>query len=478
MKTRSALFLTAFITLFVASISLYILTPYETQAAAATFTVTGSVSLSQVTQGSTLGLNIKVKNVTTKTQLTDMIVTLTDPTGKVVYTKTWAAQSFPASIELPFSTSYTAAVSAVTGRYLVGVKLQTAARANIYSTRTSIYYTNSSLTNFQVVAPSVTTPIAASSSIYWGVWMDGVPWDMSKLSALESSVNKGASIIHFGQPWMHNGGYYNFPTSIMESVRLHGSIPLVDWASWDYCCGPDQSQWKLSNIYNGTYDAFIKQWATDAKAWNHPLFLRFDHEMNGWWQFPWAEQINGNQPGDFVKAWKHVHDIFTQVGATNVTWVWSPNVISAKTTSLASLYPGDTYVDWLAIDGYNWGTDYGNVWQSFSQVFAPTYTALSQLAPGKPIMLAETGSSENGGSKAAWINDALKTQLPLNFPMIKALVWFSWNAGDSNLSWPIDSSVTSLDAFKSAISSSYYAANTFTSLSPLVIQATPRVNLS
>ena len=479
MKPRSALFLIAFLTLFLAGISLYVFSPSETQAASATFTVAGSASLAQVTQGGTVGLSVTVKNNLTNRQTTDVVFTLTDPAGKAIYSKTWAAQNFAAGQTLTFSTAYPTAANATPGKYLLGVKLQTSTSSNLRSTRTTVYYTNAALTGFSVaapaaaVAPAPAPAPASASSIYWGVYMDGVPWDMPKLSAFESSVNKGASIVHFGQPWMHNGAYYYFPTSVMETVRLHGSIPMINWGSWDYSGGAIQSAWSLANVYNGTYDAFIQQYAIGAKAWNHPFFMRFDHEMNGWWQFPWAEQINGNQPGDYVKAWKHVHDIFTQVGATNVTWVWAPNVISSKTTPLASLYPGDAYVDWVAIDGYNWGTDHGNAWQSFSQVFTATYNALTQLAPGKPIMLAETSSSENGGSKADWIKDALQTQLPLNFPMIKALVWFNWNAGDSTLSWPVDSSLTSLAAFKSAMGSSYYAANTFTSLSPQVIKALP-----
>ena len=47
--------------------------------------------------------------------------------------------------------------------------------------------------------------------------------------------------------------------------------------------------------------------------------------MNGNW-FAWMEGVNGNQPGEYVAAWRHVHDIFTAVGATNVSWVWCPNV--------------------------------------------------------------------------------------------------------------------------------------------------------
>ena len=77
--------------------------------------------------------------------------------------------------------------------------------------------------------------------------------------------------------------------------------------------------------------------------------------MNGWWR-PWSEQANGNHPGEFVAAWRHVVDIFRAQGATNVTWVWCPNIVGPK-SQLTGLYPGDNYTDWVCMDGYNWGTD-------------------------------------------------------------------------------------------------------------------------
>lgn len=64
-------------------------------------------------------------------------------------------------------------------------------------------------------------------------------------------------------------------------------------------------------------------------------------------------------------------------------------------------------------DGYNYGTspshDVG--WESFYDLFKPTYDELQTLAPEKPVMIAETASTEDGGSKAAWITDALTVQL-------------------------------------------------------------------
>ena len=310
---------------------------------------------------------------------------------------------------------------------------------------------------------SVAATTGRTQRVYWGAYIDGGPWSPTKLATFESLTGKGLGIVHWGQPWWRNGAYARFDAVPMNAVRSHGSIPLLDWGSWDYSQGPNQPTFQLSDIISGNHDAFIKQWATDARNWGHPLFLRFDWEMNGNWSFPWSEQLNGNQPGQYVKAWRHVHDIFVQVGATNVTWVWNPNTDYPGATSLASLYPGDAYVDWTAMDGYNWGVDKGG-WQSFTQIFATTYAQLLQLAPTKPIMLGETASSEDGGSKAAWLTDALSVQLPQAFPKIKALVWMNWNCGDTALEWPLESSSASTAAAKIALASSYFASNQFATL--------------
>ncbi len=81
--------------------------------------------------------------------------------------------------------------------------------------------------------------------------------------------------------------------------------------------------------------------------------MRFNWEMNGRW-FPWSEGVNGNKSGEYVTAWRHVHDIFTAVGANKVTWVWCPNIDPNRIfLDLASQYPGDEYVDWTCLDGYN-----------------------------------------------------------------------------------------------------------------------------
>src|ERR1051326_8974654 len=192
----------------------------------------------------------------------------------------------------------------------------------------------------------------AAPSVYWGAYMDGAPFDTTAMDRFEADAGRKESIVHWGEPWQMNGQMMAFQTAQYEAVRLRGAIPMIDWLSWNLGAPIDDPNYSLARIYNGTYDSYIRTWATAAKAWGHPFFVRFDHEMNGNW-YPWSELRNGNHAGDFVRAWRHVHDIFTSVGATNATWVWTINGVFSTSIPLPGLYPGDSYVDWTGMDAYN-----------------------------------------------------------------------------------------------------------------------------
>ena len=307
--------------------------------------------------------------------------------------------------------------------------------------------------------------------VYWGARIGGdvfgagfgdAPWDAQTLSRFEADAGKKLSLLLWGQPWTTGGVPEPFRTALYESVRQHGAIPIVDWSPWELWAGgvPNQPDFQLGDIINGTYDGYIHDWAADAAAWGKPFFLRFAHEMNGSW-YPWSENANGNAAGEFAVAWRHVHDIFTAEGATNVSWVWSPNEIEGyRGIPFTRIYPGHAYVDWVGMSGYNWGT--ANGWRSFAKTFTNTYATLRTLAPAKPVMIAEIASAENGGAKAAWIRDAFQVQIPTKFPAVKAVVW--WNTGVELRTAPIESSASAQSAFAESIADPYFAAGRFSKL--------------
>ncbi|HEY3345226.1 MAG TPA: glycosyl hydrolase [Anaerolineaceae bacterium] len=341
--------------------------------------------------------------------------------------------------------------------------------------------TPSGLTSYFPIVLHSNPEAASASQIYWGANIaadtfglaGNPPYDMQPVSIFEAQTGKAISILHWEQRWQIGGQNDPFSPELMDAVRQHGAYSLLDWLSEDDSApNPDfnRPQYSLSHILDGSFDGYIRQWASDAKAWGYPFFLRFDYEMNGDW-LAWSERVNGNQAGQYVQAWRHVHDIFTQVGASNVTWVWCPNVLIPPqyTTPLQSLYPGNAYVDWTCMDGYNWGINPARrgSWQSFGQIFHDTYTQMMKIAPGKPMMLAEIASSEDGGNKAAWIRDALTVQIPHKYPRIKAVVWF--NVNRDGMDWVIETSPQAQSAFAAAIRSTVFTSNQYanTTQSPI-----------
>jgi hypothetical protein len=322
--------------------------------------------------------------------------------------------------------------------------------------------------------PEPAPSVPPADSMYWGAWIgkqltgEEAPWDMNAVSKFESSVGKQLSLVHFSSPFANCYSspckFYGLPTAAFENVRQAGAIPFFSWASSALPASKSQPDFQLSDVTAGTYDSYIRSFATSAKSWGHPFFLRFNWEMNGNW-FPWSESINGNGAGQYVAAWRHVHDIFASVGATNATWVWCPNIDpDNRWQNLKSIYPGDNYVDWTCLDGYNQGTmpSMPDRWRTFDQLFSSTYKKIvTEIAPSKPMVIGEVGSTEYGGSKSTWIKEMFQ-QLPASYPSVYGLIWFDkYTEGD----WPIDSSTGATQAFAEGIQRSAYVPDATSILS-------------
>lgn len=284
-----------------------------------------------------------------------------------------------------------------------------------------------------------TEPISAARLRFGVTTPDGLG-GTAQLDSLAKLVGESPSMV-----LVYSDFTLAAPIAGLETMRRRGQSVVITWEPWKWGAA-DRSPYALRNIIAGRFDSYVKTWAAALKKWGKPVTLRFAHEMNGNW-YPWAEGVNGNTTGQYVQAWRHVHDLFIAVGAKNVAWMWSPNVPYPGSTAMAGLYPGAAYVNTAALDGYNFGTSQtGSAWTDPHTLFAAGLRQLRTIAAHKPIVIGETASAEAGGSKQAWITSLLPylaTQ-----PDVTGFFWFDQ---DKETDWRLDSSTGSSAAFRAAL---------------------------
>lgn len=242
---------------------------------------------------------------------------------------------------------------------------------------------------------------------------------------------------------------------VIPAVRERGMTPMV---TWDPIQSNDPTAYTLAKIASGRHDTYILRAAREIAAYKQPVFIRLAPEMNGSWS-SWGAGVNGNTPQSYIAMWRHVVSIFRLAGATNARWVWSPNVRGTSSHAFQPYFPGDSWVNVVALDGYNMGTRLG-YWQSFTKLFGKSYEELAGLT-NLPMMIAETSSAEEGGSKAEWI-ESIPQSISTTMPRIRALIWFDRLTTENH--WRMNSSPSALTAFRNVAGSGFFSG----SLSPLL----------
>lgn len=289
------------------------------------------------------------------------------------------------------------------------------------------------VTGIEQALTDLTARVAAAERVALGAYIGGFPADLTALDAYDRLVGTPARLVM----WYEGDPTKTFSPTAPDAVIAHGAMPVITWNTWG---STPQS------IVAGTHDPYLHRYLADVAAWGKRVYLRPMWEMNGNW-YDWGFGKNGNTAADLVAAWRHIVNIGRAEGANGVRWVWCPNILPATGQTwgvpYAAIYPGDDYVDWLGLDGYNKGTTIG-IWRSFETTFRESYDSITSLS-GKPLMIAETASSEVGGDKAAWITQAFDDLATM--PRVQAVSWFNINKEQD---WRINSSPASLVAYVQA----------------------------
>jgi mannan endo-1,4-beta-mannosidase len=233
------------------------------------------------------------------------------------------------------------------------------------------------------------------------------------------------------------------PVAKIDAAIGRAAQPVITWEPrlWHGDSG-DSFGAILPKINSGCYDDYLRKWADELANGGQDVLLRFAHEFNGTW-YPWSASAE-----EYVSAWRHLHRLFRERGATNVTWVWAPDAGPISSEPLTPWYPGDEYVDVLGIDGYNWGTTLpGSRWTGPTEIFRDALAELRRVSDAKPILVTEVGCAEAGGDKAEWIGELVR--MMAGEPQVIGFVWFHH---DKETDWRLTSTAAAAAAMGASLS--------------------------
>ena len=252
------------------------------------------------------------------------------------------------------------------------------------------------------------------SAPLYGVYTDPDRTDL--LDAMERWLGTRHAVQTFFTPWRRDAldGLFE---RLLPRIWDSGRVPLLTWEPY---LAADTRPDIARRIAAGEFDAYLDDWARRLADWlaggesaaDRRCYLRLAHEMNGDW-YPWSPTVGDSTPADYVEMWRHVHDALTGagIGSEQLQWVWCVNHADVGDDSAEACYPGDEYVDWVGVDGFNWGAsrDWSD-WRTPEAVFGEMIGRLGEFE--KPLCVPEIGCSSltadghDPARKAEWIRDA------------------------------------------------------------------------
>jgi mannan endo-1,4-beta-mannosidase len=271
----------------------------------------------------------------------------------------------------------------------------------------AVGFTGARFTLLPSSPPAVHGSLPTALGSYLGVFEDGSPPGYQPIAEFGEAAGRQPDLVGYYSGWAEP-----FLTSYANMIRKHGVIPFVQI---------DPTLASVAGIAAGDYDIYLRTYADAVRNFGHPVVIGFGHEMNADW-YSWGY---GNvPPSTFVAAWQHIVTLFRAQGADNVTWLWTLQADErGKTGPVEDWWPGNSYVDWVGIDGY-----YTEPSDTFANVFGQTIDQVRRFTD-KPVLLSETAVGPDAGQA---------TEIPgLFLGMHKyktlGLVWFDKNQDTGTL---------------------------------------------
>jgi len=298
-----------------------------------------------------------------------------------------------------------------------------------------------------------------ADSLVFGLHDNRFDEDNTILDSVSQKMSINFSLVHLYRSW-GSGKEHLFPHSEVQEIFAHRAIPVITWEPWlqgftsadipGIRPAEERDKGGMADIACGLYDSFINTWAESTAMYQAPIVFRFAHEMNDPYRYSWGPHNNKGE--DFCAAWHRIDSIFSDKGADNCYWIWTPHLSYGL---FDEFYPGDQYVDFIGLNVLNFGSSvHWSQWNSFDKLFGKNYLPLTGYK--KPLLITELGSLGYGGDRPQWYKNALH-DFPERFPQVSAIIFFHVVAdktvSDKTLDWRVTNDTATLNIIQTEIRS-------------------------
>jgi hypothetical protein len=262
---------------------------------------------------------------------------------------------------------------------------------------------------------------------------DVTPTDVARY---EETVGAKTTWVYFSNNWFESRA---FPVELCTWVRQLGKVPYIRlMLRSDVDQKHAEKTFTLEKIIGGDFDRDLRAWASGAKDFGSPILIEWGTEPNGKW-FSWNGRWNGGEtegPRKYVAAYRHIVDVMRGQDAGNLQWVWHVNWLDEperKWNAFENYFPGENYCDWVALSAYGPTTPTTrDGTESFRFKMREAYPRLTNIAPGKPMIIAEFGCDLHNKRRdaAGWAKSALEDLFSGKWPAVIGFCW--WNEGWQN----------------------------------------------
>ena len=228
------------------------------------------------------------------------------------------------------------------------------------------------------------------------------------------------------------------------TLSWHPHNPVTGKSAWDTTGKAVKEIFPEGSMYS-KFDSWLKivaEFINSLKTKDGikiPVIFRPWHEMSGGW-FWWGK--GGCTPDEYKRLYMLTHDkLEKEYQCDNIVWAFSPN---SGYSDFMNYYPGNSYVDVLGVDLYEFDKDNAKYQQSLKH----DLDEITQIAKKekKIVALTETGCQQL--PYADWFTNTLWTVLK-NYKLSYVLFWRNaWdNEKELYISYPGHSTETDFKKF-------------------------------